>query len=109
MIPDSNFLRSSLLVRREIGEFAYTAGQISEMFIYAFEGTAISTPNSDQIRDYVINNQLFISSEELGIKGNSRIKYWIPKSCFGDIIQGLDLLVSVSDLENALVNLGYQC
>ena len=110
MMPDRMTLRTSLLIRRQIGEFAYTAAEISEMLNLAYDGTGLSTPDSDQIIKYALKNQLYFDSSEFEIdKDLSGVKYWIPKSCFGDIINGFDMAVSVRNLEEAIVNLGYQC
>tara|TARA_Y100000310_G_scaffold234301_1_gene237216 strand:+ start:276 stop:611 length:336 start_codon:yes stop_codon:yes gene_type:complete len=110
MIPSSTILRNSLIVRRDIGEFAYTASQIREMLTYAFEDAGgAKLPNSDQIRKYAIANQLIVESSDFGLNTEkTRIRYWIPRFCFGDIISGFDLAVSVNDLENAIYNLGFQ-
>ena len=89
--------------REKIGEVAYTSSQISDMLVHL----NLHWYGEDMIRKYVKEHDLTVNAAELGL-GPSFTAYWIPKSNLTAIIQGLDISVTASQLEDAAYQLGYQ-
>ena len=91
-----------------LGEPAYSAYMLNMML----EETEVFCPpryKPEGIRRFAKKNGLCVSLEELGITGEWNTKYVIPKSNLGAIIEGMQIPVSVSALEEAAHKLGYEC
>jgi len=98
------------LIQR-IGEVGYTAGQIHNMLNH-LDHSLGEMYGEDKIRKYARKNNLAVDIDELGFqrrhKSAEGSKYYIPKSKLVQIIDGLDICVTVDDLEKAAARLGYQ-
>ncbi len=108
MMLSRDLLRTSLLIKKRIGEFAYASNQVSGMLDYLFEETLTSSLNPEQIREYVKSNNLCFEASEIGLNGFSGVRLWIPRSNLSKIIKGLDIPVTERNLDDAIYHLGFQ-
>jgi hypothetical protein len=86
-------------------EPGYSVYQIGRML----ERLGITEFNSETIRVRARRFGLVIDLEENGIElGNTRIKYFIPKSRLGALIKNIGISVPLHQLEEAAEQLGYR-
>ena len=89
--------------QEKFGECGYTAGNISSML----HELRLFWYSERKIRDYAKKNDIVVNLQEAGINSPfwSTTKYLIKKSDLGKLINGLNIPVSTSQLEDAAYEL----